>query len=171
MKRQCLDRNKKFLFCIGCEKNCYIEAKDSMNSRFLVRGKCLGEDKGNWATGNLIRDSSDEDDFYCIVHPNKVSIEYQRLNNTDYSWVDPDTLGQYTGFKDKNGKLIFEGDILSNGDRKHDFIIVWDEGTFMTEQIQDCDNKHGFLMYSLLSYFEVIGNIHDNPELLEKERV
>lgn len=84
--------------------------------------------------------------------------------------VDPSTLGECTGLRDKNGKLIFEGDICivstpniaddEFGVVKYDddeAVFIIDFGTYT---INFCDNINA-------SAVEIIGNIHDNPELLK----
>ena len=80
--------------------------------------------------------------------------------------VDKDTLGQYTGLHDKNGKEIYEGDIV----RKFNGIIgkvIYEHSEFI---IDVTNNKK--LVYGRLdlieNFVEVIGNIYDNPDLLEK---
>ena len=82
----------------------------------------------------------------------------------DYE-VDPETLGQYTGLKDKNGKEIYEGDIMRN-DEGHVCEVVWDELSCGFRQYDYEDE----LMPNIIEneFDEVIGNIHDNPELLKK---
>ena len=85
--------------------------------------------------------------------------------------IDPETLGQYTGLTDKNGKRIFEGDIVE----------CWSEGVCARGTVQQ--RKEGlwiiypawqeYIMWSLCpddylkTTVEIIGNIHDNPELVE----
>ena len=85
--------------------------------------------------------------------------------------VVSDTVGQYTGLKDKNGKRIFEGDIAKvlQGKDKDIAYVGFENGAFMLYP------KTGNIYErTLWSYWyndwdvEVIGNIHDNPELLEK---
>lgn len=124
----------------------------------LFRGKCIrpDEDTGKieWVYGN-----------YMTVYgvPN---IEHDNKQSD----IDRNTLGQYTGVKDKNGTRIFEGDILE-GDLEDSLdpgarwrsIVVW--GTFGWM----CKDRQCLPMdtFDVLEG-EVIGNIHDNPELLER---
>lgn len=92
--------------------------------------------------------------------------------------VYSDTVGQYTGLKDKNGQRIFEGDILL--ERRFCFgdiyyIIEWGESSFgaklhrngktsdIVTPIDDCE--YGFSTDNL----EIIGNIYDNPELIKED--
>lgn len=81
--------------------------------------------------------------------------------------VDPATVGQYTGMKDKSGREIYEGDILTD---KYESIgvVEWQNGGFVVNlgdvdifQIADCFDD-SYQMWT-------IGNIHDNPELLKTE--
>ena len=78
--------------------------------------------------------------------------------------VLPETVGQYTGLTDKNGKKIFEGDIVRNGD--YTMIVVWYDfhAAFMLAFRVDGDYFEAISNSHI--YLEVLGNIHDNPELL-----
>ena len=106
----------------------------------------------------------------------KQSKETIALFNDDWEWraIEPSTLGQYTGLKDKNGTKIYEGDVLI-GDipelvSSHNLIgiVEYEESAFIVKfpnrkswQIQ----KVGFC--SFINY-RVIGNIYDNPELIKE---
>lgn len=72
---------------------------------------------------------------------------------------------QATGFKDKNGKYIYEGDIITNGDERIKYIVEWVDTGLKARQF----NNQSFIG---LEYWKngivVIGNIYENPELLER---
>ena len=75
--------------------------------------------------------------------------------------IDPDTVGQYTGINDPKGKRIFEGDIYkSKGDIG---CIIFEDQSFFTK---DWEDWRVHLMYMVDKDFEIIGDIHDNPEFL-----
>ena len=91
------------------------------------------------------------------------------VNDQDINYaVYPSTIGQYTGLKDKNGKRIFEGDIIKRFwlGAKIIYCVRYDgeNAHFIGKSL----NKSGFTTFDGDGeMFEVIGNIHDNPELLE----
>jgi uncharacterized phage protein (TIGR01671 family) len=77
--------------------------------------------------------------------------------------VNPETVGQCTGLKDKNGKLIYEGDIVRDINiPSYFYIVVWFKGGFYLKSTV----SNSFLMFDTTQQ-EVIGNIYENPELLE----
>lgn len=99
--------------------------------------------------------------FNC-TQPNSHQIPYDHSGLFGAVWL------QYIGVKDKNGKEIYHGDIVSNGsDKIHRRVIVWDRATFWFKQIHGEGNFPVQLStYSEMTY-EVIGNIYENPELLK----
>jgi hypothetical protein len=123
------------------------------------RGKRVdeNEDEQYWVFGNLEIWSQDE------VYISFKCTDDNWSRGRDSEQVIPGTVGQYTGLKDRNGVKIFEGDIVANV--LGTGVVAW-AGTaaaFMTNH-----RKKRFPMQSLTAY-EVIGNIHDNQELLEME--
>lgn len=131
----------------------------------LFRGK--RKDNGEWVKGYL----------FCDVDCGETEILFVDYEADDYgveSWrnsceVDPETVGQYTGLTDKNGTKIFEGDIVKS-----------QYGELLAEvkaEVFNCSCCHGVYGFSTETTYPdigdtlvVVGNIHDNPELLEGEK-
>ena len=81
-------------------------------------------------------------------------------------FVNPESIGEFTGLTDKNGSKIFEGDILHAA--QGNFVVRWSESicSFVAgekERMRPCMNS------GTMNCCEVIGNIYDNPELLESD--
>ena len=128
--------------------------------------------EGQWLYSCGINYGDDVELMYC-----------DEDTSEEWLYIDKDTLGQYTGLNDKNGKEIYEGDILKipewlMQDNQDICLCIYGEEHQTNEII-------GFGLYIKDGYsgeykilvpsdewdeFEVIGNIYDNPELLEKER-
>ena len=124
----------------------------------IFRGKRA--DNGEWIEGSLLGiDWCDKPSTYSIAPNTPVSVFYS---------VIPETVGQYTGLTDKNGVRIFEGDIVSLV--KHDSLIY---KVVYVPCRYELVNSKGVNCFVLDIYksenIEVIGNIHDNPELLGGE--
>lgn len=80
--------------------------------------------------------------------------------------VNPDTVGQYTGMKDKNGADVWEGDLLRTPEG--DIMVVeWQNAQMITRCVRPADPRYINTLQFAYPVSEVIGNIHDNPELLE----
>ncbi len=132
----------------------------------LFRGKWV--DNGEWVYGAFCPDALELingaknpylDGF--IRNFNETTLKMQMHE------VDRETVGQFTGLTDKNGKEIFEGDVLlceypSSVWRGY---VVWGTGCF---SVQSCTRKDNPAIDIVLHYgtVEVIGNIHDDPELI-----
>ena len=131
----------------------------------LFRGKRY--DDGEWIEGFFVV----SDQRYFILPIDKIDTwPFDWLKKDEYIFgrfveIIPATGGQFTGLTDKNGTKIFEGDIVDIAKEDEPFIIEWCEDTasFILSASTFCcdfDNYWGWET-------EVIGNIHDNPELLE----
>ena len=132
----------------------------------LFRGKCneIGKLCGQWIEGFYAEDDG------------KPLIAQSRENGIVGYFCDPNSIGQYTGLTDKNGKKIFEGDILKiyEGSEDDGYKIrkVYSYGGVLCVDYETSEwdfNALAFLDSDNVFTFEVIGNIHDNPELLEVE--
>lgn len=121
----------------------------------LFRGK--RKDNGDWICG-----------YYCYMQILNQSGHEHVIIEVDADGhacaVDPLTVSQYTGLTDKNGKRVFIGDIvICSAGCQHQ--VIWE---------QDCGGMPAVTLSGLLDGYswmgdeEVIGNIHDNPELLEE---
>ena len=114
-----------------------------------------------------------EDEYFDLIEPNKSVIDF-KANRTWRKQSDV-TLMQSTGLFDKNDKEIFEGDILKctsiNGRLWHETNVSWDStiaGFVIHKNIYEATSI-GYLTDSKSITVEIIGNIYENPELLEVE--
>lgn len=144
-----------------------------MTREIKFRGK---DPKGGWVKGYYLQDLTQGKMRSYIF-------------NCPFQWeVIPETVGQFTGLLDKNKKEIWEGDIVRVGILSPNYtgsypepyyvdtVCIYKEGAFLYKRISPFDKKklsrnwtykpmHRYEIYST----EVIGNIHDNPELLKTE--
>lgn len=161
-----------------------------MNREILFKAKRI--DNGEWVEGYYVKTRLGTD-----VKPSDVIFVPFKINrNEEWGWIkiDPDTLCQYTGLTDKNGKKIWENDILRGHKNDNDLarvvfgefnvidaetlevvdrVIGWHTEVIETDTLSKCEP---FCIpmpltdfYIEISEFEVFGNIFDNPELLEVE--
>ena len=145
-----------------------------MNNRYIFRGK--RKDNGEWIEGWITTQYKKGFDGEILFTRIKSNI----FGGGEHL-VDTETVCQCTGLKDKNGKLIFEGDILESraSENKEDWkswVVTFFDGSFCFEREipRKRKNKHeqNLLCVDEIELYglNVIGNIHDNPELLEVER-
>ena len=144
----------------------------------LFRGKTP---EGEWVEGLIGAVFTADENRKPILRD---FIEFDCLGWTSHTYVYDETVGQYTGLTDKNGKQIFEGDLLNGfqypflNDNAHNYFaeVVWLEnstafGLYTHKHPlsavrglnEGCDYMEDFDS----SQWEIIGNIHDNPELLK----
>ena len=135
----------------------------------LFRGKRI--DNGEWLEGAFLNDRDGA--FY--ICPSASDISYGDGGNRRRigCWykVDQSTVGQYTGLNDKNGKRIFDGDIAKvlQGKDKDIAYVGFENGAFMLYPKTGNIYERTLWEYWYNDWdVEVIGNITDNPELLEK---
>lgn len=109
--------------------------------------------------------------YYICVNVPFLENTYEIFSNVTLFEVIPETVGEYTGLKDKNGERIFEGDILRQAYHpEEDVIIEWHDGRFkFRKRNKPKDYRYESLccVQNTVDYLKVIGNIHDNSELLE----
>ncbi len=123
-------------------------------------------DTGEWVYGDLLH----VDDLCCIGR----TIEAFTESPFNECLVNPDTVGQYTGLKDKNGKDIYDGDVLGTEGK----IVGWVKGDvrgycYDVVYVNHPAGEKRWTLYSTVvddypNKIEVIGNIHDNTEFLEE---
>lgn len=144
-----------------------------MNNRYLFRAKRT--DNSEWVEGFLFQLCYDSTFCWCIGNEPLSPNDYSGLYgfNREWFYIDESTICQCTGLKDKNGKMIWENDILVGylddmfPENSTYVTVVWYISGF-------CTHESYFDDYNLLDefdqdIFEVCGNIFDNPELQEQE--
>jgi len=138
----------------------FLEREADMRE-ILFRGKIKAD--GEWAYGFFYSECGN----HYIVEDLQNESELSR--KVAYR-VDPETVGEYTGLKDKNGAKIFEGDIVKadldfNPNDRVGLIrkVIFQKGMFCL----CCRKNYNIYQIDGFHNIEVIGNIHDNPKLLE----
>jgi uncharacterized phage protein (TIGR01671 family) len=130
----------------------------------LFRGK--SEYGNKWIFGSLHSEYGETD------KDGNRGIDYRILGmRGECTYIIPKTVGQFTGLTDKNGKKIFEGDIIKhyndnqNPERFEVGMVWWDDSHLCFKRTSNPESVYVWRN----CIYEVIGNIHDNPELLEVE--
>ena len=147
-----------------------------MNHTIKIRGKSIYGDE--WLLGSLIKI---EEDRYAVI-PNLNDIEIGK--SIGMYEVCPETVGQFTGLLDKNGKEIYEGDIVEwsffsydcHGEQVYYLkgYIEWHQGGFIFNVTgNDFENAFFYAISDLNidteSDVKILGSIYDNPELIKEE--
>lgn len=146
-----------------------------MEDRDLYKAKRI--DNGEWAIGNLIQNSDAEDGWEAIIIPVKnsnmftkhIGHGYGSLGFENWYRVDSSTICRCTGLKDKHGKLIWKNNIIKT--RVGTAKVVWDKSEWRIEWLKNELWRKDLYYWAVddIQKAEVIGNIFDNPELLESE--
>ena len=148
-----------------------------MEDRYLFKAKRI--DNGEWVQGYLFDDGFENGRMFVgglvIEEYHGTACDNWSITGINFCEVDPSTICQCTCLKDKNGKLIWENDIVAywdtysteSGYAEADCIgkVVWDDETISFQ----VTNRLSAESYEVLDECSVIGNIFDNPELLDSE--
>lgn len=142
-----------------------------MQERYLCRAKRI--DNGEWVVGNLITNVFFRlgQSISYILCPDKADYDcFEDFSEENGIFeVQPDTICQCTGLRDKKGKLIWENDIANCMDAECCGYISWNEseaGFYFNVLLEDGGFEEEDI-YDYQDWIEVIGNTFDNPELLE----
>ncbi len=145
-----------------------------MEDRYLFKAKRISD--GEWVQGYLFDDGFENGRIFIgglvIEKYNGTACDDWNVTGIDFCEVDPSTICQCTGLKDKNGKLIWENDIVRD-EYGNFYKAFWQNDYY---QFSFCAKTGVFPIgakWNLWSFksseIEVIGNIFDNKELLESE--
>ncbi len=137
-----------------------------MQREYKYRAKRL--DGKGWVYGMPVQSVNDR--CYMIVGATEDAVNTRNEIDFMYVEVDPGTLGEYTGMKDMNGLEVYEDDIVLQqqyGGGKGKMVVRFEKGAFIVGYHQWNMVKTKPMLLNVRC--EVIGNIHDNPELLKME--
>lgn len=157
-----------------------------MEERYLFKAKRL--DNGKWVQGyytKVLDVFTNCEEAHIIFEPN--AMFYSSGETDGWYKVDPSTICQCTGLRDRNGNLIWENDIIHKpfytdydayaNSEAYTGRIQYEDGGWSIEIIKPDGNVCVSSIIDMIAYskdiehFEVIGNIFDNPKLLESERI
>lgn len=138
-----------------------FRGKSTETNQWIYGGFHIWEKRQVCALGN---DRLKDDEISCVITVNSFA-DWNMPRTMQAVEVIADTVGQYTGLTDRNGRKIFEGDIVNILTENEEFgIITYDDGGFFVDastfSVDFMNNING-------SDIEVIDNIHDNPKALK----
>ncbi len=133
--------------------------------KILFRAKRI--DNGEWIYGYLVKLGRER-----LLDPERYGICNKAITidgigvcyNLKTYEIIPETVGQYTGLLDKDGKKIFEGDIIRVDDTENAVVEYDETSAFYMAVFDRAESDFGSLIEQYPNV-EIIGNIHDNPEL------
>lgn len=113
--------------------------------------------QGEWVTGYYAGHTFPDE--VCILPPQSINYDTGYINDSEWYYCMDKTLGQFTGLHDKNGREIYEGDIISLCNKHIRCVVEWVHGGFEARHIS---NSITIDLYYWRDYIAVVGNIHDN---------
>ena len=142
-----------------------------MKREIKFRGKRYGD--GDWVYGNLYQGTTDGKQYSIILNDAGYHVAPQDDRNLAIAFAENEvnvvftqTVGQFTGLLDKNGKEIYEGDIVTFDNHIQGISqVAYNVAGFTAES----QNYSTAIRYSMTNHIVVIGNIHDTPEQLKTE--
>jgi len=141
---------------------CKRKKQNNMKRVIKFRGRCTKSN--DWVCGDLIHGVGHKSGNMYIL-PNKINLAYvKHCDPLDGVKVIPETISQFTGLIDKNGIEIFEGDIVIYSN------VFSKDRKYLVPEIRDCflTNEIGYeLEQRSGALCEIIGNVFENPELIE----
>lgn len=131
-----------------------------MNREIKFRGKCSHSDE--WCFGSLVDYGDGEMEIQGF------GVFCEGIEDWKEIKICPDTVGQFTGLYDANGKEIYEGDLLQTPEQ--DIMLVeWQDAKLITKCVRPHDPRYVNSLTYAYPVSVVIGNIHDTPEFLKSK--
>ena len=118
---------------------------------------------GVWVYGGFVKLN---DTAYIVKVERQTFEPYSEIATMEE--VDPKTVGQYTGLKDRDGQDIYEGDILIDEENGLN-VVRWGDGQYLLEVLLDDGDYYTEWLSEYNEMCRVIGNVYENPELLKGE--
>lgn len=135
-----------------------------MNRKILFRAKCFG----NWRYGSYVHFDKKPINNCCNSNYKDFIVTNGEYGEHYFPIIDPSSVGQYTGLKDKNGKEIYEGDIVVIAEKLKTKVVYYDGAFRMQSEFSPTPTDTTDMGYMMREFsVRIIGNIYDNPELLK----